>query len=426
VNAQLQPSARAPAVQDIASKIADRSAVIAVVGLGAVGGVTAELIAAAGFPTIGIDRSEARVSTLRSVLSGNNVQLTTDASALSRAHVIVIAVRVAASESGADLGALRAALRSVQQFARRPALLLIESTVPAGTTRELTTEFFGVGSQQSALTCHCPERLRVGDGIAALRATPRLVGGISCDSTALAVSFLEQLGIRGVATSGPEVTELAKLVENTFLTTGIALMGEITRIAHRLGVSAQEVATAAATKPHGYYPFLPGAGVGGHCLMNDLALLEQTARELLIDTPLLAGVHAAADSLTDTVVRKLEALLERNGRGLDGAAVCLVGVGFKPDCADTANTPALHLTRSLRARGAHVSYSDSLVETFQVDGHALERHCSPQSLEHVDALVLVSGDRTFDLEIARSRVRVILDAGGSRVMPAAARLASPL
>jgi nucleotide sugar dehydrogenase len=426
MNAQIQPDTLDSVARDLEGKIADRSAVVAVVGLGAVGSVTAQLVATSGFSTIGIDRSVERVTTLRSELAVDNLRMTNDAGAVAQADVIVIAVRVAASAAGADLAALHAVLRSVQQCAERPALLLIESTVPAGTTRELANEYFGVGSLQSALTCHCPERLRVGDGITALRATPRLVGGLSAYSTALGVRFLEQLGIRGVATSGPEITELAKLTENTFLTTGIALMGEITRIAHRLGVSAQEVATAAATKPHGYYPFLPGAGVGGHCLMNDLALLQQTARELLIDTPLLAGVREAADTLSETVVRKLETLLDEHGVPLEQSAICLVGVGFKPDCADVANTPALHLTRELRARGARVTYADSLVEQFEVDGHSLERHEGSHTFEHVDALVLVSGDRNFDLEDARSRVHVILDAGGSRVMPAAARLASPL
>jgi UDP-N-acetyl-D-glucosamine dehydrogenase len=406
---------KATAAERIARRIETRSAHVGVVGLGAVGGISARLIAASGFRVTGVDRSEARLAEIRSLPGFGGIELAADAAALAEADVIFVAVRVESHEGRTDLGAARAALASIRDHARIAPLILFESTVPPGATRALAAEIFGAESLQAALMAHCPERLRVGDDIDSIRATPRLVGGLSEIATTLGAAFLRQLGIAPVCVSSPEATELSKLLENTFLTTGIALMGEVTRIAHRLGLSAQEVALAAATKPHGYFAFRPGAGIGGHCLINDLQMLRATAAGAGIESPLLDGVQHAAGQLTDTVVGRLEELLQARDVPLEGAHVCIVGVGFKPDSPDVTNSAAIDMVRALRTRGAQVGYIDSLVEDFVVDGAALPR-LTVDSAESLQALLLLGGDRATDIRALAARVPATLDASGRRLI----------
>jgi len=403
------------AVERLSRRIEARSALVGVVGLGAVGGISARLIAASGFRVIGVDRSASRLAQVRSLPEFQGIELAADAAALADVDVVFVAVRVESHEGRSDLAAARAALHSLRTHARNLPLILFESTVPPGTTRALAAGIFGADSPQFALVAHCPERLRVGDDIESIRATPRLLGGLSETATTLGAAFLRQLGITPVCTSGPETTELSKLLENTFLTTGIALMGEVTRIAHRLGVSAQEVALAAASKPHGYFAFRPGAGIGGHCLINDLQMLRATAAEVGLDSPMLNGVQHAADQLTGTVVRKLEELLHSRDVRLEGAQVCIVGVGFKPDSPDVTNSAAIDLVRALRTRGARVGYIDSLVDSFAVDGTALPR-LEPGATESLQALLLLGGDRATDMEALAARVPATLDASGRRLL----------
>ena len=403
------------AVERLAQRIEARSARVGVIGLGAVGGISARLIAASGFSVIGVDRSEARLAQIRSLPEFQGIELAADASALAEADVVFVAVRVESQDGRTDLAAARAAFHSLRTHTRNVPLILFESTVPPGTTRALATEIFGADSPQAALVAHCPERLRVGDDIQSMRATPRLIGALSETATALGAAFLRQLGITPVCASSPETTELSKLLENTFLTTGIALMGEVTRIAHRLGVSAQEVALAAATKPHGYFAFRPGAGIGGHCLINDLQMLRATAVDAGIDSPMLNGVQHAAEQLTGTVVRKLEDLLQSRDVRLEGAQVCIVGVGFKPDSPDVTNSAAIDLVRALRTRGARVGYIDSLVDNFAVDGATLPR-LGPDAAGSLQALLLLGGDRATDIEALAARVPATLDASGRRLL----------
>jgi UDP-N-acetyl-D-glucosamine dehydrogenase len=405
-------------------KIERTSAVVGVVGLGVVGSLSARLFAAAGFRCIGVDRSVERIEQERDTLSG--VELTTDMSALAQADIVMIAVRAGGSKDGADVSAVRSAFDSLKQQVKHPVLLLLESTVPPGTTRSLAEGCFGAKSPQAQLTCHCPERLRVGDDIEAIRGTPRLVGGITKVGAQLGVQFLAKAGITGVDASAPEVTELAKLLENCFLTTGIALMGEITRIAHALGVSAQEVARAAATKPHGYFPFQPGAGIGGHCLINDLTMLRVAAKSLGIDSELLTGVDSAAARLNTTLMRRLEQLLHARDIPMREAVVCIVGVGFKAGSSDTSQSPAADITRQLLLRGASVAYTDSLVPRFVVDGQAITRVTTPLALERADAVLLLSGDQKVNVDAVLDRIPVVLDAGGGRFTRGQAHRASVL
>ncbi len=399
----------------LATGIDARASRVGVVGLGAVGGVTARLVAASGFRVIGIDRDPARLAQLRGNPAYQQIELHEDIAALADVDVVFIAVRVESHDGATDLAVARGALRSLSAAARRPPLILFESTVPPGSTRALATEVFGADSLQFAMTAHCPERLRVGDEIAAIRATPRLVGGLSETATSLGAAFLERLGVTPVPVTCPEITELSKLLENTFLTTGIALMGEVTRLSHAIGVSAQEVAQAAATKPHGYFPFRPGAGIGGHCLINDLAMLRATAARAGITSPLLDGVQHAAGQLTATVVERLENLLAENRLSLAGARVGIVGVGFKPDSGDVTNSAAIDLVRALRTRGADVGYIDSLVADFAVDGARLAR-LTPGEAPSLQALLVLGGDRGTDLAQLARDVPATLDASGRRLV----------
>jgi nucleotide sugar dehydrogenase len=243
------------------------------------------------------------------------------------------------------------------------------------------------------------------------------VGGLTPRATERASAFLDGAGLRPVPVSAPEVSELAKLLENAFLTANIALIGEFTRLANALGLAAHEVTAAAATKPHGYFPFHPGPGMGGHCLRNDLDLLRQHGAELALRTPLLDGIAAVAAELPHLAVARLEDRVAAVGRSLAAGTVLLVGVGFKPGSPDLTETPAVPIARLLRTAGATPAYLDEQVPSFVVDGLPLPR-LRPGQLPGAGlvAVLVVAGDRTVPVETLRASDACLLDAGGGSIM----------
>jgi len=410
-----------PADSDDRSKLdtwlLDDDIEVGIVGQGIVGAMTAKLVSSAGMEVIGYDRDKSRVANLRAETKDRPLwKIVDDSSCLANADVIVIAVRISAASQKPDLTSIEQACRCVAEFPNRNRLVIIETTLPPGTTRQLSEEHLNPHNNPRTQIAYCPERLKEGDSESDIRRTARLVGGLTPEATRSACFFLDRLGIEAHPVSRPEVAELSKLLENTFLTTGIALVGEITRIAHAIGICASEVATAAASKPTGYYPFWPGAGIGGHCLINDMRLLQKTASDLGVASPVIEALGTSCKEISPAVINFLTATMEQHEMALGNSRIWLIGIGFKIGSADISETPASDLVRMLRASKAKIVYSDSLVGTFEVDNlpvDCVDPHSWPAD---ISAAIILAGDPAIDLSRLRSRVPVVLDLGGTRIM----------
>jgi UDP-N-acetyl-D-mannosaminuronate dehydrogenase len=177
------------------------------------------------------------------------------------------------------------------------------------------------------------------------------------------------------------------------------------------------VCEAAATKTIGYHAFYSGPGIGGHCLPNDLKILRAAARRLDWDTPLIEGAIQVTSQQPGFVVDRLETLLTRSGGRLSGSDVLLVGVGFKIGSADTTATPSGEVVRILRARGARPLFLDSQVLEFVVDGARVERvELDAWAGATFPAAIVLAGDPAVEAHRLERAVRLVLDAGGSRVL----------
>lgn len=413
---------RGQLARQLCGRIDARQAGCAVIGLGFIGSTLMDAIVDAGFRVYGLDRSAGAVERFRAWMrerhpdAGGRWSAGCDPAALRGAEVVMVAVRAAPrAEGGVDLEPLRAAAGILKNHPVRPRLVLVESTVPCGTTR-CFAQWAGAGT--ALFVAHSPERLSVGHDRAVLRRVPHLVGGVDTDAGLVGSRFLATLCGRVVQVSSPEVSELSKLLENAFLAVGIALSNEMTRIAHGIGIAAEEVCAAAATKPFGYHPFYPGPGMGGHCLGNDLQILLETAERADAASALLREAAAAAGAGPALVIRRLDALLDERALALRDGPVLLVGVGFKPGTGDTAETPAREIVRLLRGRGALVRYLDALVPEFAVDGQPVPRLAAAElGGARFTATLVLAGDRTVPLERLAEISELVLDARGGSPEP---------
>lgn len=413
---------RSEAYHRLSENIRTHSVECAVIGLGYIGTAFFEALASAGHSVYGYDRSRAaldRFESAHSELLSGACRVGTDQTQLAPADVVVVAVRLPVGAGGeVELEPLQSALASLMDQPRAARLVLVECTLPVGTTRRLAQPLLQCSSGAQVFVAHVPERLRLEDRLWNIRNIPHLVGGLDTESTELAASFMASVTDTVVSVSSPEVSELSKLLENAFLSVGISLMGEVTAIAHRHGLSGTEVAAAAATKPFGYFPLHAGPGIGGHCLPNDLELLRRESHGAGIELSLLDGASAMIEAMPAQVVGRLEQLAAQSGATLSGARVVIVGLGFKVGSHDTTASPANRVIAHLLDCGAKVAYLDSGVPAFAVEGHAVERinGVALDSTERFEYGIILSGDAQLEAAALSAAVGCLLDAGGGHIL----------
>jgi UDP-N-acetyl-D-glucosamine dehydrogenase len=436
-------------------KIDDRSACVAIVGLGYVGLPLALEFAAAGFRVIGYDVSE-RVTTglmkgeshiqdvsgkelSKHVKSGKFIA-TTDETKLKEADAISIAVPTPLAKTrDPDMSYVLAAADAIARNAHEGLVIVLESTTYPGTTRELMQpklEAAGLVVGEDVFLAFSPERVDPGNTKWTTKNTPKVVGGITAActevATALYASCLESI----VSVSTTETAELVKLLENTFRAVNIGLVNEMAIVCDKLGVNVWEVIEAAATKPFGFMKFTPGPGIGGHCIPLDPHYLAWKMRTLNYKTRFIDLASEINSNMPAIVVEKVGRALNEDRKSVNGSRVLVLGVAYKPEIDDMRESPALDVIRLLEEQGAEVSFHDPYVPTFREDGEVRTGIALDEAaLLESDAVVIVTDHKSVDYDLVMRHASIIVDtrnvmagiaAGKARVVSLASHRAPAL
>ena len=349
---------------------------IAVVGQGYVGLPLAVAAAGAGHNVLGIDSNGARVGLLNggvspvedisdaaiaSLISEGKYSASRDFDDCKSADVIAICVPTPlTADKKPDLSALVSATTSVGANLKKGALVIVESTVEPGTTRDVVLPILvkesGMDSSEFMLA-FSPERIDPANQKFTIANTPKLVAGLNDAALEAAASFYSGFVGEVCKCSTLEVAETAKLLENSFRLINISFINEIADICEVLGVDVNEVIKAAATKPYGFMPFFPSAGVGGHCIPIDPLYLSHKAKSVGAPSSFIDLAQKINDERPAHFVSKASSLLG----GLAGKKVLVVGVAYKANVADVRESAAEPLIEGLRKAGAVVSWHDPLV-----------------------------------------------------------------
>jgi UDP-N-acetyl-D-glucosamine dehydrogenase len=258
-----------------------------------------------------------------------------------------------------------------------------------------------------------PERIDPGNPTYRLENTPRVIGG-ACPASlrvasALYATFVERL----VPVSSPEVAETAKLLENTFRAVNIALVNELALMSAELGVDIREVVEAAATKPFGFMPFYPGPGLGGHCVPVDPLYLSWRMRRVEQRARFVELADEVNRSMPAHVVRRVDEALNDRSRALRGARILVYGVAYKPNIADTRESPGVAILTLLSRRGAHVAYADPFVRELRTPDLELESVNVERGFSGFDAVVVATDHRALDRERLLADASLVVDARGA-------------
>jgi UDP-N-acetyl-D-glucosamine dehydrogenase len=403
---------------------------IAVIGLGYVGLPLAVAFAQSGANVIGLDLDRGRVegvrsgksfiedvstATLSEVVNAGRLTASDDVEVLKDADAIIICVPTPLGKSKEpDISFIIGAADAVATIIHPGQLVVLESTTYPGTTQEILLPRFearGVTVGEDFFLAFSPERIDPGNTRYKLRDIPKVVGGLTPACRELVSALYARITPQVVPVSSPETAEMVKLFENTFRSVNIALVNEFAIMCRKLGISVWEVIGAAATKPFGFMPFYPGPGLGGHCLPSDPYYLSWKVRLAGYEPRFITFADEINRQMPGYVVQMLTDALNDRSRAVRGARVLVLGVAYKPNVADTRDSPAIEIIDTLLGKGAKLDYHDPHVPglTLPLNGTALQRVPWPADLGSYDAVVILTAHAGYDWPAIARQARLVID-----------------
>ena len=408
---------------DLLSSIKKKEADVSIIGMGYIGLPTALFYAMRGLKVRGIDTDRALIDGLKKGIIPiheeglgeiaeeylSKIRLTHSYEDVGKSDVFVLCLPSPVDESGKPvIRYLEHAVKDIAMVAKRGGLILVESTVPVGTTEKLAKLFekeSGLAPDTDYWFAHCPERVLPGKVVEEMDTNHRLAGGTSKASTELAIAFLTQVfKAELIHPTTASVSEAAKLAENAFRDTNIAYANELAKLCTTLEIDVSEVIKLANLHPR-VAILNPGLGVGGYCLPKDGWILVESARAKGGNAELIPAARHVNDSMPLHVAHRIrKEVLDCT----DEATVGLLGLSFKENVSDIRNSPTVELLQSLTSTDVSVIVYDPLVnEGFG----AKEAETLDELLEASDIVVLCVGHDLIvkDLKTKDLREKVFVD-----------------
>lgn len=359
---------------------------VAIVGQGYVGLPLALAVCNSGFKVVGIDINVEKVRNLNLGISGiegiDDVNLsklvelgsylaTNEFKAVSTCEVIVICVPTPLDyDNKPDLSAIDLAIASISQYLKKGSLLILESTVQPGTTRNYLVPKVENESgihRDDLYVAFSPERIDPLNKVWTITNTPKIVSGLTKEALEKTVKFYSKFIDNVIAVESLEIAETSKLLENSFRLINISFVNELSLFCYKLGISIDRVIEAAATKPYGFMPFYPGLGIGGHCIPIDPIYLLHKAKEVGAHLDLIEIAAKVNNQMADSFVSRAENMIGN----LSGKRILILGISYKPNLADTRETPSHKLIEGLVAKGAIVNWHDEVVKVWN-NSHSVQ------------------------------------------------------
>ena len=420
----------------ITKLITDKKARVGVIGLGYVGLPLVVEYAASGFEGIGFEVDETKANKInegdsyigdvpstrvKELVSQKKLSATVNFDRLADCDAIIICVPTPLRKTKEpDVSYILAAAEEIKKRLRRGHLVILESTTYPGTTDEVLLPMFeetGLKLDEDFLLAFSPERVDPGNPHFLTHNIPKVVGGVTDDSTEVAAHLYSQI-VRDVhSVTSARVAEAAKLLENTFRAVNIGMANEMARLCYALNIDTWEVIRAAATKPFGFMPFYPGPGIGGHCIPLDPHYLSWKARQHGFDSRFISLAEEVNSRMPEHVVQLVSDGLNDERKAMKGSRILLLGVAYKKDIDDVRESPALSIIDRLRAKGADVRYHDPFVKEVRFDdahteggGESLESvPLTDEELRSSDCVIIVTDHSEIDYGRVCALTPVIVD-----------------
>jgi UDP-N-acetyl-D-glucosamine dehydrogenase len=413
-------------------RIRTREARVGIVGMGYVGLPLSIAFAEAGFPVIGLDVDARKIASIEAgesyinhiasepmakLTSSGRLKATTEFAQAAKLDCIIICVPTpltAAREP--DMSFIIRTGESLAPHVRSGQLFVLESTTYPGTTDEVLRpilERSGLKAGDDFHLAHSPEREDPGNKSFNTKSIPKIVGGYTPRCLEVAQALYGAALKETVAVSSTRVAELSKLLENIFRCVNIALVNELKMLCDRMKLDVWEVIQAASTKPFGFMPFVPGPGLGGHCIPIDPFYLTWKARQFEFQTKFIELAGEVNAQMPLYVVQRTMDALNTQRKSLNGSNLLIVGAAYKKDVDDVRESPSLRVISLLKERGALVEYHDPYVPCLErgtsFDYEMKSVPLTADGISRYDAVLILTDHSSIDYGMIVANATQVVD-----------------
>ncbi len=382
---------------------------IAVFGLGFVGLPLSLTYTLFGVKVYGVDINEKYIENLKhykthvlenykgktiedilreSIEKGLFVPTTKTEIALKNARDIIVTVGIPIENGTLKKEVFSNAIHSIGKFLKKGDLVLIRSTVPPGTTRNVVKPIL---EKESGLICckdfylaYSSERIAEGRAFEEFQTMPVAVGALSEESKKRAVNLLSIINKEPIIeASEPEVVEISKLIENSSRDVNIALSNELASFTERLNVDVLEVIKVANTHKR-VHLLTPGVGVGGHCIPYSSLYIFDKSDEIKLPMPLLHTAREINDSRPLEILSLIESKLNNLGKTVENSVFALIGIAMKDNSSDISESPAIKMKDNILQKGGNVQWFDPNVS----GNFPLKKNNLEEALKDADVVII--------------------------------------
>lgn len=410
---------------------------VAIVGLGYVGIPLCNTFLNAGIHVVGLDVNETRIKELSNnkitlnhlsgidlehFINNKQVNFSKNFKECSLCDAIIICVPTPLDQyHQPDLSPIKSVIKSLIPHLSNNQIISLESTTYPGTCSEeivapIEDAGFKVGKDIHVV--YSPEREDPGNKDFDCQNTPKVIGGHTDKCLKKGVELYSIVVDQPVPVSSCEVAEFSKLYENIYRSVNIGLANEMKVIADKLDLDIFEIINAAATKPFGFSAFYPGPGVGGHCIPVDPAYLNWKAKSKNVYSRLIDTAMEVNRNISDFVIDKLSAELNKRGKSINGAKLLILGVSYKSNIDDIRESPALGIIDKLLELKADISYDDSFVSKASLGkrGTKIKKvknlTSSEASIREYNAILLLTNHDYYDYSSIEKFANLVIDTRG--------------
>ena len=410
--------------KNLKKKISSKKALIGIIGLGYVGLPLALTISKKKFKLIGFDIDESKVDALRkgksyfSRISNKQINLLnkvakfySDYKQISNCDVVIICVPTPLNnDNKPNISYIKNTVQKIKKKIKPGTLVILESTSYPGTTKEEIVdklkENFKIGI--NLFIGFSSERINPGENENNLYKIPKVISGFTIECKYLVKKFYNKFFSKVYLTNTIEEAEFSKILENIFRSVNIALINEMKLISQKLKINLSNVIEAASTKPYGFMKFLPGPGIGGHCIPVDPYFLYWRAKSYGYESQFIKLAAKTNINITSLISLKIINHFKKNPK----TKILILGIAYKKNIEDTRESPSIEILMKL-SKFFKVDYSDPYVDKFP----NIRRHkfnlksisLTSRNLKKYDAVVLVTDHDKFRYRFIMEHSKLIFD-----------------